>query len=64
MTDADFKAMKDLATELVFFEAVKFIRGQVGYGLREAYELAQFLGENNPETVLGGSVAKRNGALK
>lgn len=39
MSEEDFEAMIELSQELPYLEAVRFVRQQTGYGLRQSAEI-------------------------
>jgi hypothetical protein len=58
-TPDDIAAAEELALELNMFEGAKFLRSEVGCGLRAAIDKCWWLGEQHPDTPLGISVRRQ-----
>ncbi len=55
MDNKDWQAAEELALELDFYEAIRFLRSQIGFSLREAGRTAERLASQYPKSKLGSS---------
>jgi hypothetical protein len=58
MTDADYQAMEELALELNYHEALKFMRTQSDLTLHKCKGKVDALAKSYPDSVLGKSAPK------
>jgi len=56
LSEADLQAAYELALEQRYWAAVRFLRSEIGYSLREAADAVNRLVSNHPESVLALSL--------
>lgn len=55
MGDDDRQAAEELALDMDFYEAIRFLRAQTGFSLREAGYVAESLARQHPKSKLGST---------
>jgi hypothetical protein len=59
MNDPDYEAAYDIASDMTFVEAAKFLRAEIGYTLLQAAQRAERIAQERPDSPLAASLYNR-----